>query len=76
MPMPALHDDDVIKILAAGGGMRLGTNFKSVESLARIATATQQKSVKLILVVNSTLSVGDLVRIASAGNGNVFFEWS
>ena len=71
--MPALHDDDVIKVLTAGGGMRIGTNFKSVDSLARIATATQEKSVKLILVVNSTLSAEDLVRIASAGNGNVFF---
>lgn len=72
--LPILRDDDIVRILSAGGGLKLSTAFKSVDTLVRFASAARSKGARLVLEVTSILSVDDLVRISSAGGGAVSFE--
>lgn len=75
MTMPILRDDDLVRILAAGGGMKLPTAYKNTDALVRFAAAARAKGARLVFEVNSILTVDDLVRIGAAGGGAVSFEW-
>ena len=70
---------DMVRIAAAGGGLRLDCSQLMVSDLVRIAAASSQHG-SIILLENCThLMVSDAVRIAAAGRGSVIFndicEW-
>lgn len=75
MPMPMFNDDDIIRILAAGGGMKLKTAFKPVDTLVRFAATAGSAKSRLVFEVTTIMSANDYVRIAAAGGGSVSFEW-
>lgn len=75
MPMPVLRDDDIIRILAAGGGMRLSTAFKPTDMLIRFAAAAAGGGARLTFEVKTIMTVDDLIRVGAAGRGAVSFEW-
>ena len=65
---------DLVKIAAAGGGMRLDIGGKLTSDLVEIAAATKQGGGFLFLQGASSKLVTDLVKIALAGGGHVVFE--
>lgn len=65
---------DMIRIVNAGGGLRVSCKGKSALDLIRIANATQQNNGTLILTNIQGVSVLDLIRIANAGKGHVIFD--
>lgn len=65
---------DLVRIAAAGGGLRINCQNKMVADLVRIASAGSNKHSVIILEHTEKLMVSDKVRIAAAGNGCVFFN--
>lgn len=65
---------DLVKIAAAGGGMRLDIGSKLTSDLVKIAEATKQGGGMLFLQGANKKLVSDLVQIAAAGGGHVVFE--
>lgn len=65
---------DLVRIAAAGGGLRINCQNKMVSDLVRIAAAGSDKRSIIILEHAESLMVSDRVRIAAAGNGCVFFN--
>ena len=65
--------DDLVKIAAAGGGFRISA-ARPVNDLVRIAAAAANGGAKIIIAKAAAVQTMDLVRIASAGKGRVFFE--
>lgn len=69
-----LSTDDIVKIVAAGGGIILDTKFKTQADLVRIAAASRKKGPKIVLRNLTDRSADDLVVIAAAGQGAVIFD--
>ncbi|MBI1853624.1 MAG: hypothetical protein HYR85_25075 [Planctomycetes bacterium] len=67
--------DDLVRIAAVGGGLRLDASMYSVKDLRRLAAATSQKRARLVLRANDKFTTEDLVLIAAAGGGLVEFEF-
>lgn len=65
---------DMVRIINAGGGLRINCKEKSILDLIRIATATQQHNGFLILTNIQILTTFDMIRIANAGRGRVIFD--
>ena len=65
---------DIIRVAAAGGGLRINCQNKMVSDLVRIAAAGSDKHSFIILEHTENLMVSDRVRIAAAGNGCIFFN--
>ena len=65
--------EELLRIVAAGGGMRLDASKMTTDDLVAIAAALSQNA-RLILTGLGARSTDDLVRIAAAGRGGVFFE--
>ena len=66
--------DQLVRIAAAGGGMRVSATGKTVDQLVRIAAAASTKQGQIAVTDTQFLTVDQLVRIAAAGQGCVFFE--
>jgi DNA replication protein len=66
--------NDLIRIAAAGGGMRIQAGAFSLEDLIRIATAASKNGARIVVVGGAHLPTEALVRIGSAGRGSVLFE--
>jgi len=70
--------DQLVRIAAAGGGIRLNASSKSTDQLVRIAAAmantTYSNKTTLALYGIDSKSTDQLVRIAAAGKGCVVFE--
>jgi len=67
--------EDLIRIVAAGGGMRLDGSKRSTDELVSIAAAASMRTSRLTLTGLDGRTTDELVRIAAAGNGSVFFDW-
>lgn len=65
---------DLVRIAAAGGGLRLDCSKHMVSDLVRIAAAASQHKAIIILENCNGLMASDAVRIAAAGNGSVVFN--
>ena len=66
--------EDLMKIVAAGGGIKIGTKQRSTEDLMRIAGATGHKGSRVIFAGMSHRSTDDSMRIGAAGKGHILFE--
>ena len=65
---------DLMRIAAAGGGLRLDGKSKQTTDLMRIVSAANNGAMIVIYNADSKQTT-DLMRIASAGEGNVIFEF-
>lgn len=65
---------DLVRIAAAGGGLRIDCSKKVVADLVRIANAASMGGGYLILENTEKMIVSDKIRIAVAGNGHVIFN--
>lgn len=65
---------DLVRIAAAGGGLRVNCKGKMVSDLVRIASASSVGQSTVVMENTSELMVSDKIRIASAGKGHVFFN--
>jgi hypothetical protein len=65
--------DDLIKLAAAGGGFALNASGFSRDDLIRIADAASVKQAR-VTFRGLRLPVNDMITIAAAGKGAVFFE--
>ena len=65
---------DLVRIAAAGGGLRINCKGKMVSDLVRIAAAGSGKRAMIVLENTEHIMVSDKVRIAAAGQGCVFFN--
>lgn len=65
--------DDLIRIVAAGGSVRVSATRIGASDLVRVAAAMVQRS-RLIVTGCGRLSVEEAVTIASASSGVVLFD--
>lgn len=64
---------DMVRIAAAGGGLRIDCKGKLVSDLVRVAAAST-KGARIVLENTTHILVSDKIRIAAAGQGSVFFN--
>ena len=74
MGMLNLTSDDIVQILANGGGLRIETAGKQTDDLANFAANARSGHARLTLIVNSRLTAPELITIAANGRGSVEFE--
>ncbi|WMB74824.1 hypothetical protein RA178_09590 [Shewanella oncorhynchi] len=67
--------DELVRISAAGGGMKISAQGKTIDQLVRIAAGSVNKP-KLIISDTEKLTTDNLVRISAAGNGRVLFDFT
>lgn len=65
---------DMVRIAAAGGGMRIDCRGKLVSDLVRVAAAGSGKGSIILLENTGHILVSDKIRIAAAGQGCVLFN--
>jgi hypothetical protein len=65
--------NDLVRILAAGGGMMLDAGSYSPDQLVQFAAAAGGAGCTLILQNSDQKSPNDLVNIGAAGRGRVIF---
>ncbi len=65
---------DLIRIAAAGGGLRIDCSRHLVSDIIRIAAAAGQSGAFIVLDNSIHLLTTDKIRIAAAGKGHVFFD--
>ncbi len=65
---------DLVRIAAAGGGLRIDCSNKMVADLVRLADAASMGGGYLILENTERMMVSDKIRIAVAGKGHVIFN--
>lgn len=66
--------DDLVRIAAAGGGMKVPSHY-STDDLVRIAATASSKGSQITIAGASERATDDLVRIAAAGKGCVVFKF-
>lgn len=74
MSLAARATADLIRIVAAGGGLRLPAMQRTTDDLVRIAAAAALSGSRVFLLGMSPRATDDLIRIGAAGKGNVVFE--
>ena len=65
---------DLVRIAAAGGGLRIDCSNKMVADLVRLANAASMGGGYLILENTERMMESDKIRIAVAGKGHVIFN--
>lgn len=65
---------DLVRIAAAGGGLRIDCRSQIVSDLVRIANAASMGGGFIILENTDDIVISDKVRIASAGKGHIIFN--
>jgi hypothetical protein len=66
--------DDLVRITAAGGGLRIDGATKTVDDLVRIVAAGSGNGARVVIENSSRFTTDQLVRIAAAGKGSALFE--
>ncbi len=74
MSFTARLTDDLVRIAAAGGGLRFDARARLTGDLVRIASAAASGGAKIFLTGMSSRTTSDLIRIGAAGKGSVVFE--
>ena len=69
----ALLAEDLISIVAAGGGLDLDVGNRTSGELLRIASAASQSGARIIFRGLDGRMISELISIASAGKGAVQF---
>jgi DNA replication protein len=65
---------DLVRIAAAGGGLRINCEKHLLPEIIRIASAASSGGGFIILENTSRLLTTDMVRIAAASKGHVIFN--
>lgn len=65
---------DLVRIAAAGGGLRIDCSKHLVSDIVRISSAASMGGAYIILENANRLATLDKVRIASASKGHVIFN--
>lgn len=66
--------DDLVKIVAAGGGLILDAEAKSTDELIKIANAAAESEAFVTMRKVGEKNTDELIKIAAAGDGAVVFE--
>ena len=66
--------EQLVRIAAAGGGMRFSAVGRSTDDLVRIAAAASTGGARLFLSGMSGRPIDDVIKVAAAGRGAVVFE--
>lgn len=65
---------DLIRIAAAGGGLRIDCSKRLTSDLIRIAASASSGGALVILENTSLMLSSDKIRIAAAGKGHILFN--
>lgn len=74
MSLENLQVEDKVRIVAAGGGMKLDASKLNLDELISVASAAGVSRARIAIAHSDVLSVEQLVLIAAAGKGTVFFQ--
>ena len=66
--------DDIIKVVASGGGVILSAEGRTVSDLVRISATAADGESTIVIKNAGTWLTSDLVHIAAAGRGHVMIE--
>jgi len=66
--------DELVKIVAAGGGLVFEPGRRTTDELTRIAAAAKHSGATVVLRNMAVRKTDALIKIASAGKGKVIFE--
>ena len=66
--------DDIVRILAANGGVIISAEGQTVSDLVRISATASTYENKVVIRNAGALRTDELVRIASAGRGHTILE--
>lgn len=66
--------DQIVRVVAAGGGININAQGKTVDQVVRIAAAASTRQARIVIRNTAFFTVDQLVRIAAAGKGCVFFD--
>jgi hypothetical protein len=69
-----LRTGDLVRLVAAGGGIDMDITGRAIDDLTNIATAAARAGARVILRGTRGRDVTDLIRIATAGKGCVTFS--
>ena len=64
----------IIQIAVAGGGFRMDATGKLTSDLVMIAAAASRHKAHIVFTGLHSRTVAELIQIAAAGKGPVFFE--
>lgn len=67
------HVDEVVRIVAAGGGIVMDAQFRQVNELVRIASAAGTSKARVTFTGLDVRTTEELITIAVAGKGCVEF---
>lgn len=66
---------DMIRVVAAGGGLRVDCKGKTIMDLIRIAAVAKQNNSGFLVLTNTqNMSTMDMIKISAAGKGHVLFD--
>jgi hypothetical protein len=66
--------DELVSIVAAGGGLVFDPGRRSTEELIRISTAAKRGGATVVFKNMALRKTDALLKIAAAGRGNVIFD--
>jgi ABC-type branched-subunit amino acid transport system substrate-binding protein len=66
--------DEIVKIVAAGGGLVVEAGRRTTDELIKIATAAKHSGATVVFRNMAVRKTDALMKIAAAGKGKVIFE--
>jgi hypothetical protein len=74
MSLEGRATNDIVRIAAAGGGIRLKAGGRTTNELVEVAAAASRGGARLFLCGLDGRTTDELVMIAAAGKGAVVFD--